>query len=61
MDENRYEIRKLEFFNDGAIGYADKTIHTEETDLGLLPVPALNEINKDKQFGRYQKCCYWLS
>ena len=50
LDEQRTEIRKLEFFEDGRVGYAwaDHTAHG--TELGLVPVPPLAEINADPEF-----------
>ena len=50
LDENRYEIFKLEFFRDGRVGFADEKRSTLGTYLGLLPVPALSEINAEPQF-----------
>jgi len=50
LDERCMEIRKLEFFRDGRVGYAWAG-HTEHgTELSLLPVPPLAEINADPQF-----------
>lgn len=50
LDEQRMETRKLEFFEDGRVGYAwaDHTAHG--TELGLAPVPPLVEINADPEF-----------
>ena len=50
LDEQRMETRKLEFFEDGRVGYAwaDHTAHG--TELGLAPVPPLTEINADPEF-----------
>ena len=50
LDSNRYEIRKLEFFRDGRVGFADGKRTALGTQLGLLPVPALTAINTDPQF-----------
>ena len=50
LNQNRYEIRKLEFFRDGRVGFADEKRSMLGTQFGLLPVPALSEINADPQF-----------
>jgi hypothetical protein len=50
LDRNRYEICKLEFFRDGRVGFADEKRSALGTQLGLLPVPSLTEINTDLQF-----------
>lgn len=50
LDYERYEVRKLEFFRDGRVGYADGHRSAMGTELGKLPVPQLTEINSDLQF-----------
>ncbi len=50
LNQNRYEICKLEFFRDGRVGFSDEKRSALGTQLGLLPVPALSEINADPQF-----------
>ena len=50
LNQNRYEICKLEFFRDGRVGFSDEKRPALGTQLGLLPVPALSEINADPQF-----------
>lgn len=50
LDSDRYEIRKLEFFRDGRVGFADGERTASGTQLGLLPVPVLTAINADPQF-----------
>ncbi|WEY37759.1 hypothetical protein [Paraburkholderia sp. SUR17] len=50
LDRDRYEIRKIEFFRDGRIGFADKTKSAFGTQPGLLPVPTLAEVNADPEF-----------
>lgn len=50
LDRNREEIRKLEFFRDGRVGFADRNGAALGTQLGLLPVPALTEINAAPEF-----------
>jgi len=50
IDVQRYETRKLEFFRDGKVGFASTVAKSEETMLGVEPVPPLSEINSDSQF-----------
>ncbi|KVD51472.1 hypothetical protein WJ61_13195 [Burkholderia ubonensis] len=50
LNRNCYEICKLEFFRDGRVGFADEEKSALGTQLGLLPMPALAEINADSQF-----------
>ena len=44
------EIRKIEIWSDGRVGYADQKEHSNETELGIVAVPELSEIAKDSQF-----------
>jgi len=50
LDSDRYETRKLEFFPDGRVGFADSVVSSNNTELGILPVPTVAEINSDPQF-----------
>jgi hypothetical protein len=50
LDEQRYEMRKLEFFADGRVGFASPASSSEGTMLGAEPVPPLSELNSDVQF-----------
>ena len=50
LDQNRYEVRKIEFFKSGNHLYASQEKETESCLLGELPIPKIEEINKDKQF-----------
>lgn len=50
LDNDRFETRKVEFFRDGSIGYADASEEFGHTELGMMPVPDLNEIAKDPEF-----------
>jgi hypothetical protein len=50
LDQLRLEIRKLEIFRDGTIGYASATETAQGTQLGSIPVPPLKEIAMDPQF-----------
>jgi len=50
LDDDSYEVRKIEYFRDGLIGHADRNGTTGRTRLGLAPVPEIQEINLDPQF-----------
>ena len=50
LDRNRYEVRKLEFFRDGRVGFADEARSSHGTELGTVPVPSLVEINAEPEF-----------
>lgn len=50
LDALRKEIRKLEFFRSGIVGYAYDKHATHGTILGTVPIPSLSEINADPQF-----------
>ena len=50
LDGARFETRKLEFFRDGTVGFASTGAATGSTNLGLVPVPGLAEINADPEF-----------
>jgi hypothetical protein len=50
LDADNFETRKLEFFRDGNIGFADENGNSFGVELGEVPVPALDEINSDVQF-----------
>ncbi len=45
LDADRWEVRKVEVFPDGSIGYADATGSKGPTWLGEVPVPPLSEID----------------
>jgi hypothetical protein len=50
LGEDRFEIRKLEFFVDGTLGFAWEYGSTQNTELGDVPVPTLEEINSNPKF-----------
>lgn len=50
LDAERNEVRKLEFFLDGRVGYASEHASAHGTQLGFVPVPALEEINAQGEF-----------
>ncbi|UPJ52052.1 hypothetical protein IVB30_12275 [Bradyrhizobium sp. 200] len=50
LDDKRWEVRKVEVFPDGSLGYADRATSRGTTFLGLEPVPALSEIAAIPEF-----------
>ena len=50
LDDQRWEIRKVEVFRDGRMGYASANEAAGGTMLGLVPVPYLSEIARDPEF-----------
>lgn len=50
LDHARWEVRKVEVFADGRVGCAGSNSALGGTELGLAPVPPLEEIALDPQF-----------
>lgn len=50
LDDSRFEIRKVEIFPNGKIGYASKFEEFGPARLGTEPVPPISEIAKDPEF-----------
>ena len=50
LDEERWEVRKVEVFASGALQYADAETSTGDTGLGLVPTPELAVIAQDPEF-----------
>jgi hypothetical protein len=50
LDEESFEVRKVEVYRDGRVGFADSSESTGSTRLGLVPVPSLGEIADDPEF-----------
>jgi hypothetical protein len=50
LDDDRWEIRKVEVFADGSKGHAMNGEESGRTRLGLIPVPPINEIAADPEF-----------
>jgi hypothetical protein len=50
LDADRYEVRKVEVFADGRLGFADADRSSDGTELGEKPVPAASHIAADHQF-----------
>jgi len=47
LDDNRMEVRKVEMFNDGSIGYALEGVSTQSTSLRPSPLPYVSQLNQD--------------
>jgi hypothetical protein len=46
VDEEGWETRKVQFFPDGRVGYADlERVDNGDTGLSELPLPSIEEIN----------------
>ncbi|MDO8177026.1 MAG: hypothetical protein Q7T62_02165 [Undibacterium sp.] len=50
LGSDSFETRKLEFFRNGSIGYAGEFGASHGVELGTVPVPSLEEINRDAEF-----------
>jgi hypothetical protein len=50
LDGERWELRKVEIFPDGTVGYAGPDVSVGGTELGQEPVPSFEQIAADPQF-----------
>jgi len=50
LDEDRWELRKVEVFRDGTQHFADALHETDQTALSSEPIPSLEEIASDPEF-----------
>lgn len=50
LDDERWELRKVEIFLDGSKGYASREAEFGSTALGTEPIPPLTDIAADPQF-----------
>ena len=50
LDDERWELRKVEIFPDGRMLYADPEVEFEKTGLSTMPLPSLEEIAADPEF-----------
>jgi hypothetical protein len=51
LDDDRWEVRKVEVYGDGRCDYANSTESTGSTLLGETPIPPLAEIAAAPEFG----------
>ncbi|MBE9556352.1 MAG: hypothetical protein IMF08_05795 [Proteobacteria bacterium] len=45
MEDDRMEIRKVELYADGSLGYANEKRSSGKTTLGALPMPTIAELS----------------
>ncbi|MBB5858679.1 DUF6881 domain-containing protein [Xanthomonas arboricola] len=50
LDHHRCEIRKLEFFLDGKVGFATQYMNSPGTELSSTAIPPLAEVNQSSEF-----------
>ena len=50
LDDLRWEVRKVEVYRDGRMGFADRERESGGSGLGLVPTPPLGEIAADPEF-----------
>jgi len=50
IDEMRNEIREIELFKNGKIGYATESVEFGGSGLSECPLPEIEEIAQDSQF-----------
>lgn len=50
LDDQRYEVRKIEIFANGRMGFASENESSGETVLGEKPIPPAANIRMDPQF-----------
>jgi hypothetical protein len=50
LDDQRFEIRKVEVWQDGRVGFASRERESGGTTLGTAPTPLLAEIAADPEF-----------
>ena len=50
LDPDRFELRKVEIWADGRVGYAAPKTAVGGATLGFEPVPTLEEMGADPQF-----------
>jgi hypothetical protein len=50
LDHERWELRKVEIFSNGRMGYAGPEVEVGGTGLGTMPLPPFEEIAKNPVF-----------
>jgi hypothetical protein len=50
LDRDRWEVRKVEIFPNGRMGYAGPGIAVGGTELGFVSTPPLEQIAEDPEF-----------
>lgn len=57
LDDERYEVRKVELFRDGTRTYADASRHSGSTMLGEIPAPSIAEFSELEEFSAFEIEC----
>lgn len=55
LNEDRYEVRKIDFWKDGSIAFAFGDIEYGDTFLGTQPMPPLADLNGIDEWGEEMK------
>lgn len=50
LTADRWELRKVELYADGRMGFADREEQSGSTELGIEPLPPLEQIAADPEF-----------
>lgn len=50
LDNDRYEVRKIEIYKDDSFGLAETSFEFGGAALGTMPVPSIEEINSEPEF-----------
>ncbi|MEZ6136190.1 MAG: hypothetical protein R3C53_14950 [Pirellulaceae bacterium] len=50
INDERMETRKVEVFRDGSVGFADSSTTKGKTQLGIVPLPSIDEIAVEAEF-----------
>ena len=54
---DEFEVRKIEIYRDGNVGFADKNREVGNARLGIVEVPSLTEINSQLEFRGSEISC----
>ncbi|MBY0241496.1 MAG: hypothetical protein K2X55_19505 [Burkholderiaceae bacterium] len=58
LDAQRHEVRKLEFFRNRGVGFAERDFAFGGTELDAAPLPELEQINADPQRHGAEICAW---
>ncbi len=54
MEDDRMEIRKVELYADGSLGYANAKRSSGKTTLGALPMPTIAELSASPNYEAHE-------
>lgn len=54
LDDERYEVRKVELYRDGTGTFADASRHSGSTMLGEIPAPSVAEFLEFEEFSAFE-------